>query len=164
MYTHWRNYGIKSRLNAFEASLRFLVMQNVACTLPTVYPEDNIMKVINSKEYADPDVCSMRKIDMIVGTQLFFRLLCIGQIRPTGTEAIWQKTVFCWILSGHITSINPRHCLSVTASRIEPLQNQVQKFWELEEVVRSSPIQLLSMEEKNMRRTFFKYLSERGQR
>ncbi|CAI6369993.1 unnamed protein product [Macrosiphum euphorbiae] len=121
--------SIKSRLNAFKASLQFFIMQNVAGTLPTVYPEENIMKVINSKEYADPDVCSARKIDMIVGTQVFFRLLCVGQIRPAGTDAIWQKTVFGWILSGHITSTNPMHCLSATASTFDPIQRQVQKFW-----------------------------------
>lgn len=146
--------NIKSRLNAFETSLQFFVMQNVACTLPTVYPDENTMKVINSKEYADPDVCSMRKIDMIVGTQVFFRLLCIGQIRPTGTNAIWQKTVFGWILSGHVTSINPMHCLSATTSIIDPIQEQVQKFWELEEVVRSPLNQVLSMEEKRCEEHF----------
>jgi len=122
--------SIKSRLNAFEASLQFLVMQNVACTLPTVYPEKNIMKVINSKEYADPDVCSMRKIDMIVGTQLFFRLLCIGQIRPAGTDAIWQKTVFGWILSGHITSTNVNEKMYKQITISPEFQSYQQNLWQ----------------------------------
>lgn len=139
--------NIRSRLNAFKASLQFFVMQNVAYTLPTVYPEENIMKVVDTKEYAYPDVRSMRKIDMIVGTHVFFRFLCIGQIRPTGTDAIWQKTVFGWILPGNITSTDPMHGLSATASIIDPIQEQVRKFWELEEVVRSSSGRVLLMEE-----------------
>jgi len=130
-------------------------MQNVAGTLPSVIPKEIIMKVINREEYADPDVCSMQKIDMIVGTQVFFRLLCIGQIKFVGTDAIWQKTVFGWILTGYITSQNPLNFLSVTAPTTESIQEQVPKFWELEEVVRSS-VQMRSTEEKKCEEHFLK--------
>lgn len=148
---------VKSRVNAFEAKLNFFVLQNVAGTLPSIYPGEEIMSVITKKEYADPELCSTRKIDMILGTQVFFRLLCIGQIRPVGTDAIWQKTVFGWILSGHVTtSPTINYCLSIMSVESESIQEQVQKFWELEEVVTSPPIHKLSLEEKKCEAHFLK--------
>lgn len=49
------------------------------------------MNAIKLTENANSEVYSQRKIDIIKGTQVFFRLLCIGQIRPAGTDATWQK-------------------------------------------------------------------------
>ncbi|CAI6356052.1 unnamed protein product [Macrosiphum euphorbiae] len=48
------------------------------------------------------------------------------------------------------------HCLSATASTLDPIQRQVQKFWELEEVIRSSPVQGFSTEIKRCEEHFLK--------
>jgi len=53
-------------------------------------------------------------------------------LKSAGTRAIWQKTVFGWILSERVQSeqINPLTCCSENS-----IHNEVQKFWEIEEVV-----------------------------
>lgn len=82
---------VRLRLNSFEVKLKFLVMQNVAETFPSVYYEESIMKMVKRIEYADSGVVSPRKINMIIGNLVFFQLLRIRQVRLVGTGAIWQK-------------------------------------------------------------------------
>lgn len=154
--------NIKSRINAYSIALNFLVLQNIANTLPAVQPNAEILNTINPCECADPDFSSNRKIDMILGSEIFFELLCIGQIKPAGTRAIWQKTVFGWILSGRVQGeqINPKPtCMSTMVSSDNSIQNQVQKFWELEEVIEPKERRKYNAEESKCETHFLKTCS-----
>jgi len=79
---------IKSRINAYSIDLRFLVLQTIANTLQAVQPTNEVMNTINLGECADPDFSTTKKIDIILGSEIFYELLCIGQIKPAGTRAI----------------------------------------------------------------------------
>lgn len=69
---------IKSRINAFEDRLEFFVMQNVTGIFHSVQPGEQIINAIKLTKHADLEVYSPQKIDMIIGTQVSFRFLCIG--------------------------------------------------------------------------------------
>lgn len=94
------------------------------------------MIAVKTFECADPDICSKRKIDIIlyllnIGSEIFFELLCIGQIKPVGTQAIWQKTVFGWILSGRVIDEQVKRdnsCMMATTICNDTLQKQVKQF------------------------------------
>ncbi|CAI6363726.1 unnamed protein product [Macrosiphum euphorbiae] len=150
---------VKSRINAYSTDLRFLVLQNIANTLQSVQPTNEVMNTINLGECADPDFRSTKKIDIILGSEIFYELLCIGQIKPAGTRAIWQKTVFGWVLSGRVQSdhINPHtSCMTTMVSIDNSIQNEVQKFWELEEVVEPKERRKYSIEECKCETHFLK--------
>jgi len=73
----------------------------------------------------------------LIGSEVFWDLLCVGQIRLTPTQSILQKTKLGWILVGSLTipvqrSIrNQKHvCHLITTQQ---LAKQVAKFWEVEE-------------------------------
>jgi hypothetical protein len=78
----------------------------------------------------NPDFCSKRKIDIILGSEIFFELFFL-------TQMALQKTVFGWILSGIVTSNNSIQRLLAMNTETESLHfNQIKSFWEIEEVVK----------------------------
>ena len=85
---------------------------------------------------ADPEFHKSNNIDLLIGTSLFWNLLSTGQIKLSKGGPILQKTIFGWILSGHIPNYKPPntpntlHChISTTLD----IQGQIAKFWEMEE-------------------------------
>lgn len=133
---------VNSRISAYTVNLNFLVLQNIASTLPSIKLNEEISKVMKTFECADPDISSTRQIDMILGSEIFFELLCIGQVKPMGTRAIWQKTVFGWVLSGCVNVEESKQnsaCMTMIADYTDTLQSQLKQFWELEEIVRPHP-------------------------
>ncbi|XP_046142264.1 uncharacterized protein LOC123987928 [Osmia bicornis bicornis] len=84
---------------------------------------------------ADPAFADCRKIDLLIGAGLFWRLLCIGQ-HQAERELVWQKTQLGWVLGGKLTWPQGHqeavsNCCVVTNSQ---LHNQLEQFWKIEEV------------------------------
>lgn len=55
------NATIESRINAYSIVLKFLVLQNIANTLPSVQLNTEVMKTINQSDCADTDLSSIKK-------------------------------------------------------------------------------------------------------
>lgn len=80
---------------------------------------------------------------MIIGAEIFYELLCIGQIQLVEQTVSMQKTVFGWILSGRVKKIEETqaNCLVNICENLESeeekmynLSKQLRQFWELEEI------------------------------
>ncbi|XP_063989072.1 uncharacterized protein LOC135168624 [Diachasmimorpha longicaudata] len=125
---------INSRCTCYKETVEFLVLPNICNHLPYEYIDKRTIKVPLRKPLADPEFNKPQVIDALLGVELFFHLLCIGQERIPGSTALWQKTKLGWILAGKINSSTqsnkPRQCmLSFNA-----LHKSLIKFWEIEEV------------------------------
>lgn len=66
---------------------------------------------------------------MLIGSQLFQSLLCVGQISLGQNKPILQKTKFGWIVSGPLGI--PTNNKSICNFAQINIQNQLAKFWEL---------------------------------
>jgi len=44
---------------------------------------------------------------MLIGAELFWRIICAGQIRQSNNVPILQKTHFVWIISGVAANAKP---------------------------------------------------------
>nr|CAH7733895.1 unnamed protein product [Callosobruchus chinensis] len=72
---------------------------------------------------------------MLIGANLFYSLLCIGQIKLGNGLPILQKTKLGWVISGPIGMSSSNSQTSYChLSRNSEVQTQLQKFWEIEEV------------------------------
>lgn len=69
---------------------------------------------------------------MLIGAEIFWQILCTGQIRLAKDKLVLQKTLFGWRLGGVISSnCNPEK-LAFLATK-DKLHAQIEKFWNLEE-------------------------------
>lgn len=135
---------IKSRVNAFSACLEVLVLQKLTGNVPdTKIVAQEPTHIPSSIELADPEFGKPRPVDMIIGAELFYELLCIGQIKPLNQAVTLQKTMFGWVLSGRIQeerasqSVQMSMVTTVEEEDIDTLSRQLRKFWELEESERT---------------------------
>ncbi|XP_076383917.1 uncharacterized protein LOC143261233 [Megalopta genalis] len=91
---------------------------------------------------ADSHFDSCRRVDMLVGAGLFWKVLCVGQ-HKAGPELLWQKTQFGWVLGGKLTwpashapNLTNRCNLQVVTN--SELQGQLERFWKIEELPRTN--------------------------
>ncbi|XP_063981076.1 uncharacterized protein LOC135164549 [Diachasmimorpha longicaudata] len=125
---------INSRCTCYKETVEFLVLPNICNHLPNEYIDKRTIKVPLRKPLADPEFNKPLVIDALLGVELFFHVLCIGQERIPGPTALLQKTKLGLIPAGKINSSTqsnkPRQCmLSFNA-----LHKSLTKFWEIEEV------------------------------
>lgn len=127
---------IKSKHNAYTAKITCLVIQSITGELPNSVIDRANLKIPKNLTLADPQFHTPRIIDLLIGAELFWNLLCVGQIPLGPSLPVMQKTKLGWVLGGPMTPTIPRknkatrHCHIVTTQQ---LQDQVAKFWELEE-------------------------------
>ncbi|CAH2017105.1 unnamed protein product [Acanthoscelides obtectus] len=85
---------------------------------------------------------------MLLGAEIFYNLLCIGQIRLGKNLPILQKTVLGWVLSGpipvHNGNFKQTSCNLTTSQEIH---NLLTKFWEVEEPIITKNLHLSSEEQ-----------------
>lgn len=88
-------------------------------------------------QLADPQFNTPSEVDILIDVDLFWKLLCIGQIEASVNHPTLQKTRLGWVLAGRAFAASPRankvRALSVSVSNAR-LQDQLAKFWQLEEV------------------------------
>lgn len=121
---------ISSTVNSFNCSLDCLVLDQITGNIPLVNINRSRFKFPENISLADPDFCISNTVDMLIGSGLFWKLLCVGQIKM-GTLTL-QKTCLGWVVAGPINKSNalsPRMCSNVTC---EMLHKSLEKFWELD--------------------------------
>ncbi|XP_043262437.1 uncharacterized protein LOC122403149 [Colletes gigas] len=85
---------------------------------------------------ADPEPGSQRKIDLLIGANVYGQIIRLGVKHLSAAAITAQKTVFGWILSGPVSPLDHRtHTLSVNLfTTLDSLDSAIRRFWEVEEV------------------------------
>lgn len=91
---------IYSRFNNYQESLSFLVVDKVTNVMPAIPVDVNAFQIPANIKLADPTFYVPGKVDLIIGSEVFWRLLCVGQIQLGKTKPTFQKTKLGWIVSG----------------------------------------------------------------
>ncbi|KAJ8913119.1 hypothetical protein NQ315_006037 [Exocentrus adspersus] len=137
---------IKSRTSGFRAELSFLVIPKITEKIPAF---DFDVSSLNTHEHvtlADPDFNKAQDVDLLLGADIFYELLCPKQVRLGRNQPILQETALGWILTGSVSFANQgtrhdKNMLICNFSRRlesdisnETLDNALTKFWKLEEI------------------------------
>lgn len=87
---------------------------------------------------ADPNFNVPSNIDMLIGAELFWKLICAGQIRHSKDQPILQKTHFGSIISDHIVDNNVNSIYtSCHLAVADDLNRAFSRFWEVEHNISS---------------------------
>ncbi|XP_046743020.1 uncharacterized protein LOC124409453 [Diprion similis] len=91
---------IQSRINGYQAKLDCLIIEKITQSLPANQLDIDELKIPDGITLADPDFDKPATVDLLIGAEIFFELLCIGKIKLAEDQPTWQKTVLGWIVSG----------------------------------------------------------------
>jgi len=101
----------------------------------TGFHNENSFKLPRNIKLADPKFYVSADIDILIGAEVFWDLLCVGQIRASCDHPLLQKTRLGWILAGSIGG-SPRSSLKVHSfhARISntQLHDQLARLWQLD--------------------------------
>lgn len=133
---------IQSRVNKYSVDLTFLITPEVNNHSPNETLDKTELKVSSNLQLADPNFDKQSEIDILIGAEIFLKLLCVGQ-RSLSKDLTLKKTNFRLIVGGKTCSTNFPSTAKCNLSL--KLHNKICEFWETE----NGPTKkLLSNEEK----------------
>lgn len=90
--------SIKSRFSKFRKSLEFLVVPQISKAMPSTPIDPLQLELPKNIVLADPDFCEPLPVDALLGVDLFYKLLSVGQIKlKNHPDVILQKTQLGWV-------------------------------------------------------------------
>ncbi|XP_043469701.1 uncharacterized protein LOC122503290 [Leptopilina heterotoma] len=125
--------GVNSNTDSFMT--RAFVLPKITSYVPTEFVLSNIPDNLRDLELADPCLWSTERIDLLIGSDLYSRVLLDGICTASSGYLVAQSTSLGWILSGPISNpsaqafhINVHLCVD------DHIEKSLNRFWELEEV------------------------------
>ncbi|KAF2892146.1 hypothetical protein ILUMI_14027 [Ignelater luminosus] len=114
----------------FETMLKALVIPEITEELPSCILDMREFQIPSNIKLADPTFYQPGPIDMIIGANLFWELLCIGQIKRNN-QPLLQKTKLGWIVSDGCGVPNSEEQPKQFAFlALHELHENVERFWE----------------------------------
>ncbi|XP_017887274.1 uncharacterized protein LOC108629231, partial [Ceratina calcarata] len=91
-------------------------------------------------ELADPDFDKPAEIDLLLGCDVFYKLITSGRINLCNDKIVLQSTKLGWIVTGEVEflDLNKQTACFFTQS----LDDQLSRFWEVEEISNKKPLSL----------------------
>lgn len=155
---HFLEATVRSRITDFEFSTEFWVLRSISKYQPDSVISTTGWNLPENIKFADPYFNKPQRVDMLIGAEIFYDLLCVGQIKSGPNVPIIQKTLFGWVVSGKYNQpADPKSnfChLNTIGDNESSLNKLVQKFWELEEVPNGANV--LSTEQQQCEENFLK--------
>ncbi|XP_050293812.1 uncharacterized protein LOC126734295 [Anthonomus grandis grandis] len=143
---------IKSKVNGFCLDISCLVVPHITNNLPNFKLNKRDLNIPHNITLADPNFDIPGDIDMLIGADYFWDLICVGQLKLGANGPYAQKTKFGWIVSGRISSEAHQEVRCHLVQNVD-LDKQLTRFWEIEEFPR---VKILSSEEKACEQHFLK--------
>ncbi|XP_073838563.1 uncharacterized protein [Musca autumnalis] len=112
-----------------------LILPSISGNLPSFTVNADIVSQLPNLRLADPNLFKCRPVDLLLGADLYPKILQQGTHINILGSLIAQNTVFGWIITGPIPPPNiPVFSTKVSFSEEENLDKTLLRFWELEEI------------------------------
>ncbi|KYQ51878.1 hypothetical protein ALC60_09011, partial [Trachymyrmex zeteki] len=133
---HTCSVTLSSLRRDFEFQINCLVLDEIAQQMPAEHIELQHLKFPKHLPLADPSFHIPNRVDILIGGEWFWRLLCIGQIEINKQGLVLQKTKLGWIVGGPTFSQVPKSikCNLSNVKLSRTIDTQLRKFWELEAI------------------------------
>ena len=120
---------ISSAVTRYNASLEVYLVHNITSCQPTHRVDITGWNIPKNITLADKQFNIPAAVDLIIGGELFFKILSIGQIAIGESLPDLQNTVFGWVVTGKLLGLKQNNPFVGISS----LEQQVAKFWAIEE-------------------------------
>ncbi|XP_025996398.1 uncharacterized protein LOC113005278 [Solenopsis invicta] len=137
---------IKSMHNDFVLVLKCLVMPTITERLPQIKVNTTSWNIPKDIKMADPDFNLPGTIELLIGSAKFWKLLGTRQRELEDTLPTLQKTRLGWIVGKRL--IDTRKTRNRRVCNIATLNDQLTKFWNIEELPLEKQEQAYSPQEQ----------------
>lgn len=117
----------------FKLQVEGLVLPELAIKLPN-HTVDVAPSALSGIELADPNFSKSSPVDIIIGGEIYPKIMRIGAKLEVLGELMAQETVFGWILTGPLSDGAQKVSEECSSFFTEvSIDRQMEKFWDLEE-------------------------------
>ena len=141
-----------SRVNSKLFKLSCLITEKIIENLPLSFVNKDQLKIPKNITLADPKFNEPGKIDMLIGSGLFWNLIKNNTFKVKGSGLHCQNTELGWVVAGNVYQTIPQYKSVCNIGINQQIHNQIENFWKLESA--SSEIKRLSPEELACERHF----------
>lgn len=132
---------LQSRLSSYMANIECIVANQVTNKLPACALRRDTFDLPHNIKLADPQFYKSLEVDILIGAELFWDILCVGQIKASPRHPILQKTRLGWILAGRLGDssdlIRRVQTFHAQVSNVQ-LHDELARFWAQENVINGS--------------------------
>ncbi|KYN27942.1 hypothetical protein ALC57_02653 [Trachymyrmex cornetzi] len=132
---------LSSRFYAYNIIINCLILK-ITERLPTISMDKTNFKLSANLPIADPEFNQSKDIDILLGAEIFWGTLCVGQIKETAEHPLLQKTLFGWVLSGRYPNntipMETIQC-NIATSHVS-LEQAIERFWQTEQISSDSSL------------------------
>nr|CAH7749249.1 unnamed protein product [Callosobruchus chinensis] len=141
--------------NYVNNKVEFLILDKITERLPSIGFDTSELKLPPGIQLSDTSFNVPSEIDILLGAGLFYQILRYGTRSLGPNKPVLQNTVFGWVLSGNLVlnNANQKKVPSVSCHSMQNIevQNQLEKFWQIEEIPDTKP---MTLEETECERIF----------
>nr|CAI5859571.1 unnamed protein product [Callosobruchus analis] len=136
---------IHSASSGFSINIVCFVLPKITGTLPKYKMDISRLNIPNGLQLADPWFAEPQNIDILIGSDCFWNVMCRDQIPLGRNLPVLQNTKFGWIVSGPLGNAKNRYinCNFTQTIDSDPshfeIQQDLRRFWELEEFAHERP-------------------------
>ncbi|XP_045777844.1 uncharacterized protein LOC123875840 [Maniola jurtina] len=127
------NIVIHSTYNTFSMPVRCYIIPLITDKLPQVNINIESLQIPNHIHLADPNFFVSSEVDMLLGADVFWDLLCSSRFKLGLHMPTLQETQLGWIVAGPMGG-KRSNTSDIYCNFSKEIQQQLSKFWELEEV------------------------------
>ncbi|KAL4127543.1 hypothetical protein QTP88_011710 [Uroleucon formosanum] len=130
---------IMSCTSTFKQNLEFLVLKKIINDLPTSSIPVKRIKLPSGLTLADPEYYKSNKVDMLIGSECFSKLLQRGLIKLGNHRPTLHETALGWVVAGQLNlNYNTQNtasylCTNSNCQATETINQVITKFWRVEE-------------------------------
>ncbi|GFW03744.1 integrase catalytic domain-containing protein [Trichonephila clavipes] len=130
------NYSINANISnqdgSFNTHLTFLVVPNISSFTPSCNLDISKISFPKHIKWADPSFHKPSKVSMLLGAQVFFKIIKADQIKINDSVTL-QNSVFNYIVTGGLPAADDKQQCFLLSEQ-EGLESLISKFWQLESI------------------------------
>lgn len=133
---------LNSLIKPFHITTSFLILPELTSKIPTYTLNTQQLKIPPEVHLADPNFNQSSDVDLLIGADLFWDILGCHQQSLGPNNPTLRSSEFGWIVSGpielnnlnNIVNIQCHHSLSSSDIVEKDFNQQISRFWDLEEI------------------------------
>lgn len=84
---------MRSGVNNFTVNLNCLIIEQIVQAMFTDRIDVNELQIPEAITLTDSGFYETNKIDLLLGAEIFFNLMCISRVKGSSEQPTWQKTL-----------------------------------------------------------------------
>jgi len=128
-----------------------VVLPSITRSLPAIEISKSELEVPSNIRLADPEFNVPREVDLLIGAEKFWDLICVGQIKLGMNKPTLQKSILGWIIAGTIGHGKRTGQTRSNLSIEQQLSDTVNRFWQIEDCLTQAK---LNDEDRNVEECF----------